>query len=56
MDTQTGNYSFRCLEDHIHNMTPKVWQAKETLDSTLHPGTGTSVFLSFRLSCMSLPT
>ncbi|EAW16393.1 uncharacterized protein NFIA_057420 [Aspergillus fischeri NRRL 181] len=38
MDTWMGNYSFRSLEDHIHNMTPKVWQAKETIDATLHPG------------------
>ncbi|ETN46783.1 uncharacterized protein HMPREF1541_00972 [Cyphellophora europaea CBS 101466] len=33
------------------HMTPELWQAKKTVDSTLHPDTGHPVFLPFRMSC-----
>lgn len=32
-------------------MTPDLWAAKKLCDSTLHPDTGTAVFLPFRMSC-----
>ncbi|KEF56258.1 uncharacterized protein A1O9_07839 [Exophiala aquamarina CBS 119918] len=32
-------------------MTSEIWQAKKIVDSTLHPDTGESVFLPFRMSC-----
>lgn len=32
-------------------MTPDLWAAKKLCDSTLHPDTGTPVFLPFRMSC-----
>lgn len=32
-------------------MTPELWDAKKTIDSTLHPDTGQPVFLPFRMSC-----
>jgi tricarboxylate carrier len=32
-------------------MTPEIWKAKKIVDSTLHPDTGTPVFLPFRMSC-----
>ncbi|KAK7716839.1 lumenal Hsp70 protein [Botryosphaeria dothidea] len=38
----------------IQNMTPELWQAKKTIDSTLHPDTGEPVFLPFRMSCYVL--
>lgn len=31
-------------------MTPELWRAKQVLDSTLHPDTGTPVMLPFRMS------
>lgn len=31
-------------------MTPELWRAKKVLDSTLHPDTGETVFLPFRMS------
>lgn len=31
-------------------MTPELWRAKRVLDSTLHPDTGETVFLPFRMS------
>lgn len=31
-------------------MTPELWRAKQVLDSTLHPDTGTPVLLPFRMS------
>ncbi|RCK63301.1 putative mitochondrial transport protein FSF1 [Candida viswanathii] len=31
-------------------MTPELWRAKKILDSTLHPDTGETVFLPFRMS------
>lgn len=34
----------------IPNMTPELWRAKKVLDSTLHPDTGETVFLPFRMS------
>ncbi|KAK6459195.1 Tricarboxylate/iron carrier [Scheffersomyces xylosifermentans] len=34
----------------IANMTPELWRAKRVLDSTLHPDTGETVFLPFRMS------
>ncbi|CAD6592836.1 MAG: hypothetical protein ASARMPREDX12_006521 [Alectoria sarmentosa] len=33
------------------SMTPEIWRAKKIVDSTLHPDTGQSVFLPFRMSC-----
>ncbi|TGO35122.1 hypothetical protein BGAL_0227g00110 [Botrytis galanthina] len=38
----------------IHEMTPELWNAKKIVDSTLHPDTGTPVFLPFRMSCFVL--
>ncbi|KAF2148271.1 mitochondrial transporter fsf1 [Myriangium duriaei CBS 260.36] len=38
----------------LHAMTPELWQAKKTVDSTLHPDTGEPVFLPFRMSCFVL--
>ncbi|KAL6705636.1 Sideroflexin FSF1 [Coniothyrium glycines] len=38
----------------IQDMTPDLWQAKKTIDSTLHPDTGLPVFLPFRMSCFVL--
>lgn len=32
-------------------MTPELWHAKKVVDATLHPDTGTPVFLPFRMSC-----
>ncbi|CAK9436112.1 uncharacterized protein LODBEIA_P06700 [Lodderomyces beijingensis] len=32
------------------SMTPELWRAKRVLDSTLHPDTGETVFLPFRMS------
>ncbi|KAG7661891.1 fsf1 [[Candida] subhashii] len=34
----------------IPAMTPELWRAKKILDSTLHPDTGETVFLPFRMS------
>ena len=34
----------------IPSMTPELWRAKKVLDSTLHPDTGETVFLPFRMS------
>jgi len=31
-----------------------IWQAKKIVDSTIHPDTGTPVFLPFRMSCFVL--
>ncbi|KAF6062747.1 Tricarboxylate carrier family protein [Candida albicans] len=31
-------------------MSPELWRAKKVLDSTLHPDTGETVFLPFRMS------
>ncbi|KAB8079397.1 Tricarboxylate/iron carrier [Aspergillus leporis] len=35
----------------IQNMTPELWEAKNIVDSTLHPDTGEPVLLPFRMSC-----
>jgi len=35
----------------IPQMTPELWHAKKVVDATLHPDTGTPVFLPFRMSC-----
>ncbi|KAI0480180.1 Tricarboxylate/iron carrier [Xylariaceae sp. FL0804] len=35
----------------IKEMTPELWTAKKTVDSTLHPDTGEPVLLPFRMSC-----
>ncbi|KAH9872283.1 hypothetical protein IAQ61_005118 [Plenodomus lingam] len=34
----------------IPEMTPDLWRAKKIIDSTIHPDTGESVFLPFRMS------
>lgn len=34
----------------VPSMTPELWRAKKILDSTLHPDTGETVFLPFRMS------
>ncbi|KAI5844400.1 Tricarboxylate/iron carrier [Morchella snyderi] len=36
---------------HPPTMTSDLWAAKKLCDSTLHPDTGTPVFLPFRMSC-----
>lgn len=38
----------------IPEMTPKLWRAKQILDSSVHPDTGETVFLPFRMSCCVL--
>ncbi|KAJ4288539.1 Sideroflexin FSF1 [Kalmusia sp. IMI 367209] len=38
----------------IRDMTPELWSAKKTIDSTIHPDTGEPVFLPFRMSCFVL--
>ncbi|KAF2642100.1 sideroflexin-5 [Massarina eburnea CBS 473.64] len=38
----------------VRDMTPELWQAKKTIDSTLHPDTGQPVFLPFRMSSFVL--
>lgn len=38
----------------VVEMTPELWKAKKTIDSTLHPDTGQPVFLPFRMSCFVL--
>lgn len=38
----------------IPSMTPALWSAKKTVDATLHPDTGTPVFLPFRMSAFVL--
>lgn len=35
-------------------MTPELWHAKKVLDSTVHPDTGETVLLPFRMSCCVL--
>lgn len=35
----------------IPEMTPRLWRAKKILDSSVHPDTGETVFLPFRMSC-----
>lgn len=34
----------------VPSMTPELWRAKKVLDSTIHPDTGETVFLPFRMS------
>ncbi|CCF55845.1 hypothetical protein KAFR_0A04100 [Kazachstania africana CBS 2517] len=34
--------------------TPEFWRAKKQLDSTVHPDTGNTIFLPFRMSCCVL--
>lgn len=38
----------------IPAMTPELWRAKKVLDSSIHPDTGETVFLPFRMSCCVL--
>lgn len=38
----------------LKNTTPEFWQAKKQLDSTVHPDTGETVLLPFRMSCCVL--
>ncbi|KAI4236684.1 MAG: hypothetical protein LQ352_007983 [Teloschistes flavicans] len=38
-------------QGHVQTMTPELWRAKKTVDSTLHPDTGQPVLLPFRMSC-----
>ncbi|POS75314.1 sideroflexin-5 [Diaporthe helianthi] len=38
----------------VKEMTPELWKAKKIVDSTLHPDTGTPVFMPFRMSCFVL--
>ncbi|CDO93058.1 unnamed protein product [Kluyveromyces dobzhanskii CBS 2104] len=35
----------------LKDTTPEFWLAKKQLDSTVHPDTGETVFLPFRMSC-----
>ncbi|KAJ5226482.1 Sideroflexin FSF1 [Penicillium chermesinum] len=41
-------------QNKIPSMTPELWKAKKVVDSTLHPDTGETVFLPFRMSCYVL--
>lgn len=38
----------------IPSMSPELWRAKKVLDSSIHPDTGETVFLPFRMSCCVL--
>ena len=38
----------------IQDMTPELWQAKKLVDSTLHPDTGETIMLPFRMSAFVL--
>jgi hypothetical protein len=38
----------------IRDMTPELWTAKKTIDSTIHPDTGEPVMLPFRMSSFVL--
>lgn len=48
----------RLLTDYkqgkIQNMTPELWQAKKLVDSTIHPDTGETILLPFRMSAFVL--
>ncbi|KAJ5188198.1 Tricarboxylate/iron carrier [Penicillium cf. griseofulvum] len=41
-------------QNRLPAMTPELWSAKKVVDATLHPDTGTPVFLPFRMSCYVL--
>ncbi|KAI0481839.1 sideroflexin-5 [Xylaria cf. heliscus] len=41
-------------QGEVNEMTPDLWKAKKILDSTIHPDTGETVFLPFRMSCFAL--
>ncbi|KAJ6183636.1 hypothetical protein N7519_004937 [Penicillium mononematosum] len=41
-------------QNRIPAMTPELWSAKKVVDATLHPDTGTPVFLPFRMSAYVL--
>lgn len=41
-------------EGQIEKPTPEFWHAKKQLDSTVHPDTGETVLLPFRMSCCVL--
>jgi hypothetical protein len=38
----------------VRDMTPELWTAKKTIDSTIHPDTGEPVLLPFRMSSFVL--
>jgi hypothetical protein len=38
----------------VRDMTPELWHAKKTIDSTIHPDTGEPVMLPFRMSSFVL--
>jgi hypothetical protein len=38
----------------VRDMTPELWTAKKTIDSTIHPDTGEPVMLPFRMSSFVL--
>jgi hypothetical protein len=48
----------RLLTDYkqgkIKHMSPELWQAKKLVDSTLHPDTGETILLPFRMSAFVL--
>ncbi|KAH9994064.1 Tricarboxylate/iron carrier [Xylariaceae sp. FL0662B] len=41
-------------QGEIPDMTPALWKAKKIVDSTIHPDTGETVLLPFRMSCFVL--
>ncbi|KAI1073848.1 Tricarboxylate/iron carrier [Whalleya microplaca] len=41
-------------QDEIADMSPALWNAKKIVDSTIHPDTGETVLLPFRMSCFAL--
>lgn len=41
-------------QGQVKEMTPELWKAKKIVDSTLHPDTGESVMLPFRMSAFVL--
>lgn len=54
-DLSTARQIIKAYRNYeIKAPTPEFWQAKKQLDSTVHPDTGDTVLLPFRMSCCVL--
>ncbi|PKY06041.1 putative mitochondrial cation transporter [Aspergillus campestris IBT 28561] len=51
---QAKNLISSYKQNHVPAMTPDLWRAKKVVDATLHPDTGSPVFLPFRMSSFVL--